>query len=492
MKRFFRVLMVCFILLASIGIIPGLAEPNDPPPLFLPFMTRYGGSQAVTHTVSGAVRDSGQYPLASVLIEASNGASATTGLDGTYSIQVPEGPTTLTATRSGYNIEPLSLNVTANLTQVNFSAQVGCGNIVVNEQVTVGMGGWNFLTDQEDDVVPGTDTTVFQSAPSSGRVGIDPADPVNIASTTRARSQLYHIPDEADADAVFLGLYVYQLDTGAGEFDRQYIDLVDEGGNIHNLYTASANTAAWTYLEFPLDDYLGETVRIQIRVLNDGGAFYSTMYFDDVTLVICNTHCDSQVVNGGFEARDGWLYNAEAIINPWYTGVYFHTGLWSMQTGIPPAGVTNIGGTYYFNVESSSEVWQRNIDLPGDQSGALLTFWIYRTSVEGVPPPGAPAVGFDPTRYAPALADTASRGPLVVNATPPEDWVYVYVYDDDGGFLAKPLWQRATNDNTWMRYSFDLSDYMGQQIELLFGTYNDGLGGPSAMWIDDVVVGTCD
>jgi hypothetical protein len=33
---------------------------------------------------------------------------------------------------------------------------------------------------------------------------------------------------------------------------------------------------------------------------------------------------------------------------------------------------------------------------------------------------------------------------------------------------------------------------MGQQIELLFGTYNDGKGGPSAMWIDDVVVGTCE
>lgn len=491
MKRFFRVLMICLILLVSVGTIPGLAEPNDPPPLFLPFMTRFGGSGAATHTISGAVRDSGQYPLASVLIEASNGATATTGLDGTYSLQVPEGPTTLTATRSGYNIAPLNVNVVSNLTQVNFSAQVGCGNIVVNEQVTVGMGGWNFLSDQED-VVPGTDITVFQSAPSSGRVGIDPADPVNIASTTRARSQAYHIPDEADADAVFLGLYVYQIDTGAGEFDRQYIDLVDEGGNIHNLYTASAVTNAWTYLEFPLDDYLGETVRIQIRVLNDGGAFYSTMYFDDVTLVICNTHCDSQLINGGFEARDGWLYNAEAVINPWYTGLYFHTGLWSMQTGIPPDGVTNIGGTYYFNVESSSEVWQRNIDLPGDQSGGLLTFWIYRTSVEGVPPPGAPAAEFDPTRHAPALAATLSRGPLVVNATPEEDWVYVYIFDDDGDFLAKPLWQRATNDNTWMRYSFDLSDYMGQQIELLFGTYNDGLGGPSAMWIDDVVVGTCD
>jgi hypothetical protein len=227
------------------------------------------------------------------------------------------------------------------------------------------------------------------------------------------------------------------------------------------------------------------------------------MYFDDIQLIICNTHCDSQIINGGFETRDGWLYNAEAVINPWYSGpvvvplvppltINPHSGAFMMQTGIPPAGVTNIGGTFYFNVESSSEVWQRNIDLPTDQSGALLTFWIYRTRVEGVIPPGAPASGISQTNYLPAIADPISRGPTTVTATPEEDWIYLYVLDDHGDFLAKPLWQRATNDNTWFRYRFDLTDFMGQQIELKFGTYNDGLGGPAAMFIDDVEVGTCD
>jgi hypothetical protein len=227
------------------------------------------------------------------------------------------------------------------------------------------------------------------------------------------------------------------------------------------------------------------------------------MYFDDVSLVMCNTHCDSQVVNGGFETRDGWLYNAEAIINPWYVGpltiplvppltINPHSGAFMMQTGIPPLGVTNVGGTFYFNVKSSSEVWQRNIDLPDDQSGALLTFWIYRTRVEGVAPPGAIAKGVDPTTYRPAIADPRGSIAPIMTATPEEDWLYLYILDDSGDFLAKPLWQRATNDNAWIRYSFDLSDFMGQQIELKFGTYNDGLGGPSAMFIDDVVVGTCE
>ena len=496
MKKLFGLLIIFSLLFSVSG---ALAGPDGPPnPIYLPVLMRGGGGGGQTSTVSGAIQDTDKQPVAGAVVKDIHGVTATSGLDGVYSMQVQPGPNTLTATRSGYSIDPQHINVVSGLNVVNFEAQVGCGSIVVNEQVTVGMGGWEFLTDKDewpDFVIPGTDISFYYSAPSSGRVGINPGVDDNVASTTRARSQVYHIP--SDADLVFLGVYVSPFDSGTGEIDRQFIDLLDENNNIiATLFGPIFDvTAGFTYLEFPLDAYIGRDVKIQFRVVNDGGSFYSTMYFDDVSLVICNTRCDSQVVNGGFEARDGWLYNAEAIINPWYVGsavVPPHSGSWSMQTGIPPTGVTNIGGTYYFNVESSSEVWQRNIELPSNQSGALLTFWIYRTRVEGVPPPGAPPADFNSTEYLPAMADPISRAPTSVTASPPEDWVYLYVLDDYGDVLAKPLWQRATNDNTWFRYRFDLSDYMGQQIELKFGTYNDGKGGPSAMFIDDVVVGTCD
>ena len=498
MKRIIRIIIVCTFLLTSIGVVPGLADP-DAPPIYIPFVF----SGPPTYTITGTIRDTDRYPVAGAVVTDARGVTATTGLDGRYTMVVRQGPNTLTATRSGYSIDPQTLTVMSSLTGVDFQAQVGCGNIVVNEQVTTGMGGWDFESDHPDDVVPGTDALIFQSAPSSGRVGINPGVDINIPNTTRAISQPYHIPSESDADAVFLGVYVNQVVTATGEWDRMYIDLIDEDDNVHALYISSLNTGAFNYLEFPLDNFLGDTVRIQFRVLNDGGANYATMYFDDVSLVICNTHCDSQVINSGFETRDGWLYNAEAIINPWYVGpltiplvppltINPHGGAFMMQTGIPPLGVTNVGGTFYFNVKSSSEVWQRNINLPGDQSGGLLTFWIYRTRVEGVAPPGAIAKGVDPTTYSPAIADPRGSIAPIMTATPEEDWVYLYILDDSGDFLAKPLWQRATNDAFWIRYSFDLSDYMGQQIEVLFGTFNDGVGGPSAMWIDDVEVGTCD
>jgi bacillopeptidase F (M6 metalloprotease family) len=80
-----------------------------------------------------------------------------------------------------------------------------------------------------------------------------------------------------------------------------------------------------------------------------------------------------------------------------------------------------------------------------------------------------------------------------VTATQEEDWLYLYVNDDEGDFLERLMWEKTIDSkNTWLRYRFDLSDYMGQKIQLLFGTYNDGRGGPSAVYIDDVVLGTCD
>jgi len=491
MKKLVRILifsfLICSIFLSSFGV---LADPDIPRPVYLPLMVQGGGGNGGTFTVSGTVKDVDQFPVANVTITDVNGAVAVTDIDGKYSIKVKAGANTLNAVRSGYDIAPQNLNVTSNLTAVNFTAQVGCGSIVVNENLTVGMGGWDFLTDQPDHVIAGTDTGVFRSDPSSGRVGINPGVDDNVASTTRARSKLYHIP--SDADAVFLGLWVYQLYTVAGEFDRQYVDLVDSDGDIiRNLYAAYENTAAWTYLEFPLDDFIGDSVKIQIRALNSGGTGYATMYFDDVSLIICNTHCDDQIVNGGFEIQDpdpnisGWLYMPPQTNTPVYTTAYAHTGTYSMRTGIPTADP---------DMESSSEVFQRNIDLPSDQSGAMLTFWLNTTRTDGVVPPGpiAPSVGSGPTVRVPSAIGLGSP-PRVVNATPEEDWFYLYVYDDEGDYLDRLMWEKTIDSkNTWLRYRFDLSDFMGQKIQLLFGTYNDGRGGPSAVYIDDVVLGTCD
>jgi hypothetical protein len=373
---------------------------------------------------------------------------------------------------------------------MNFLAQVGCGNIVVNPTVTTGAGGWNFASDKPG-VIAGTDTTIFNSAPSSGRTGIDPAAAINILSTTTARSQVYHIPSDPTwgADSAFLGIYLYQVSTSAiGEGDHQYLDLLDKHNNLlRNLWFGNLNTAAWTYYEFNLDDFIGQDIKIQVRTVNDGVGGVSAMYFDDVNLTICNTHCSEQVLNGNFELATDWLMFAGEVVTPTYTTAFNHTfaGLQSMQTGIP------LGGANVVN--SFSEVFQ-TINLPSSHKSALLNFWLYNTSATTVitVTNGTSVASIPQFTAVPAIPYLESPTAANEANSPEDDTFYVYIMDTSFEPLEGPLvWKTATNTNEWQRYQFDVSKYLGEDIVLLFGTFNNGTGAVSAMYVDDVSLGTC-
>jgi hypothetical protein len=57
--------------------------------------------------------------------------------------------------------------------------------------------------------------------------------------------------------------------------------------------------------------------------------------------------------------------------------------------------------------------------------------------------------------------------------------------------LERLFWWSARDENSWVKLQFDLSKYTGQTVRILFGTYNDGVGGKTAMWVDDVFLDAC-
>ena len=42
-----------------------------------------------------------------------------------------------------------------------------------------------------------------------------------------------------------------------------------------------------------------------------------------------------------------------------------------------------------------------------------------------------------------------------------------------------------SNAHMWQRYSFDLTPFAGQTIELRLGVFNDGQGGQTALYVDN-------
>jgi hypothetical protein len=70
------------------------------------------------------------------------------------------------------------------------------------------------------------------------------------------------------------------------------------------------------------------------------------------------------------------------------------------------------------------------------------------------------------------------------------DVQYVLVLDQFDNWIDTLLWQRS-DAQVWKLHTFDLSQYSGQSIKIQFGTFNDGLGGVTAMYVDDVSLQMC-
>jgi hypothetical protein len=66
----------------------------------------------------------------------------------------------------------------------------------------------------------------------------------------------------------------------------------------------------------------------------------------------------------------------------------------------------------------------------------------------------------------------------------------VIIYDTAGIELDRLVHMRS-NDADWVPYSFDLSEYAGETIQIYFDVINNGLEGITSMYVDDVYLRSC-
>ena len=144
------------------------------------------------------------------------------------------------------------------------------------------------------------------------------------------------------------------------------------------------------------------------------------------------------IQNGGFEYEGEWT-----IFDTAYPARYVdqaaHGGSRALQTGIARADE---------NVYTYSSA-EQTFTLPVADE-ILLSYW-YRAQVNG-------------------------------------DYAYVYFRSQSEGW--RPLRIVREDVMDWVQGQHDLSAYAGQTVILRFGTYNDGRGGVSAMYVDDVALQT--
>jgi hypothetical protein len=263
--------------------------------------------------------------------------------------------------------------------------------------------------------------------------------------------------------------------------DFQYITIRDQYNNfIENVKIFTSNAKKWEFNSFDLTYYKGQTIRIYFGSYNNGYGGVTSMYLDDLSFDSCDTlgptptpgptaiptitptsppptstplpsatplpgACSDALTNSGFEKTTGWYIPATEF-SAGYSTIRVRNGTYAMRTGIYyPAH-----NTYSYSDAGQYATIKSSIDT------ATLKLWVY-----------------------PYSGDTGFN-----------DVQYVLILDEYGNWIDTLLWQRS-DDQVWDFKHYDISEYIGETIRVHFGTYNNGYGGVTSMFVDDVTLEVC-
>ncbi|MFC2055189.1 hypothetical protein ACFLV7_12985 [Chloroflexota bacterium] len=276
---------------------------------------------------------------------------------------------------------------------------------------------------------------------------------------------------------------IYGPDTP--DYDTQFGYLqTTSGDHLERLFWWTASDSdSWNFMQLDVSDYEGQTIRVLFGTYNNGFGGKTGMWVDEVYLDACDPPppppppppplCNI-VDNSGFEVQgstgttdaDDWEQTVSIAAER--TSIRYFADTHSMQTGIPSSG-TDIAGYSQF---------YQDVTIPAGAENAVLSYWVFTHSSE-TPPDLMP----EPP---PLSADI--YGP----DTPDYDTQFGYLQTTSGGHLEKLFWLTASDSDSWNFMQFDVGDYEGQTVRVLFGTYNNGFGGKTAMWVDEVYLDACE
>jgi hypothetical protein len=75
--------------------------------------------------------------------------------------------------------------------------------------------------------------------------------------------------------------------------------------------------------------------------------------------------------------------------------------------------------------------------------------------------------------------------PVTSETQPDTDAQYATVSLSGTASVSRTLFWMLSNAQAWQRYSFDLTPFAGETIVLRLGVLNDGLGGRTALYVDN-------
>ena len=193
--------------------------------------------------------------------------------------------------------------------------------------------------------------------------------------------------------------------------------------------------------------------------------------------------CGEGLGNGGFEQDAAWTLPGTAYPAAYSTAMA-HSGERSLRAGI----LMMDANVYSYSAANQTIAFPTAV--PTDVATATLTVWWWPLTTEAELTRTVGAAAADHT------VDTAMLQAIVDGVTPAPgaaaegDRQYVILTNENNKVITSLLWTRS-NAQQWQESTFDLTPYLGRQLRVHIGVYNDGLGGVTAMYADDVTAQFC-
>ena len=157
--------------------------------------------------------------------------------------------------------------------------------------------------------------------------------------------------------------------------------------------------------------------------------------------------CSELVINGGFEVTDLHWGLAGTTAPPSYSTARAYAGERSLRLGIVDSA----------NLDGSDSLYQ-DIALPDSAQHFTLSFH-YWASHENAPG---------------------------------SDMQLLNIYEATTGVRLAQPWSRLSNEQSWQFAQIDLTHLRGRTLRIEFGVHNDGSGGRTALYLDDVSLLACE
>jgi len=358
----------------------------------------------------------------------------------------------------------------------------------------------------------------------------------NVQSYSSAR-QTVTIP--ADAGTVTLSAWVYTMMESPTGNDRVQLLLLDPSDDttVYTLQNWTNDSRTWNQMTFDLSRWRGRTLQLYFNVYNDGLGGTAGMFLDDVSLVSCPavtatpspqppTLTPTPTATATPAPPTGTLTVTPLIVTathtPWIITATFtptpgppptQTPAIATQTAIVATQTPVVATPTYTPWPTVSPVPDGCVDLlyNGDFENNL-SCWVIKPlelQVQGVTTPvhgGSWALRLG-TQDRNVESYSSVRQYVMIPAgyasVALEFWTYTWsesgagadrqelaLLAADGSVIAKP-WRTLADDRAWLGHSIPLQAYNGDAIWVYFNVYNDGAGGRTAMFLDDVRLLAC-